>query len=54
MSGSRDIDQDAGTVAQAEVDERTGQPTEEAEKNLSRHSNKDSSPPAAEQEQTTT
>jgi hypothetical protein len=34
-------------------DETTGQPVEEAEDNLSRHSTKDSSPPVAEQGRTT-
>lgn len=53
MSDSMDFDQDAGTVARAEVDEAIGQTIEEAEKNLSRHSNKDSSQPVAEQERTT-
>ncbi|HEY0386427.1 MAG TPA: hypothetical protein VGC64_10465 [Pyrinomonadaceae bacterium] len=37
----------------AEKDARTGQPIEEAEKNLSRHSNSDSSPAITEQERTT-
>ncbi|HEY6186713.1 MAG TPA: hypothetical protein VIW80_03470 [Pyrinomonadaceae bacterium] len=35
------------------LDETTGQPVEEAEDNLSRHSTKDSSPPVAEQGRTT-
>ncbi|HEY0408043.1 MAG TPA: hypothetical protein VGC89_20065 [Pyrinomonadaceae bacterium] len=36
-----------------ETDARTGQPVEEEEKNLSRHSTKDSSPPVEEQDRTT-
>jgi hypothetical protein len=36
-----------------DVDARTGQPIEEAEKNLSRHANADSSPPVEEQWRTT-
>jgi hypothetical protein len=39
--------------AAPERDARTGQPVEEAEKNLSRHSTKDSSPSVEEQERTT-
>jgi hypothetical protein len=39
--------------ATPERDARTGQPVEEAEKNLSRHSTSDSSPSVEEQERTT-
>jgi hypothetical protein len=35
-----------------DIDRKTGQPVEEAEDNLSRHSTKDSSPPVEEQERT--
>jgi hypothetical protein len=45
--------QAAGGGAAPSVDRRTGQPIEEAEDNLSRHSTKDSSPPVAEQGRTT-
>ncbi len=38
----------------ADIDRKTGQPVEEAEDNLSRHSTKDSSPPIEEQDRTTT
>ena len=54
MSDTRNTEWDAGRVAQPEIDEATGQPFEDAEKNLSRHSTADSSPPVAEQERTTT
>lgn len=37
----------------AETETRTGQPIEEEEKNLSRHSTSDSNPPIEEQERTT-
>ena len=37
----------------ADIDPKTGQPVEEAEDNLSRHSTKDSSPPVEEQDRTT-
>jgi hypothetical protein len=37
----------------ADVDARTGQPVEDAEKNLSRHTTKDSSPAIEEQGRTT-
>jgi len=37
----------------ADIDRKTGQPVEEAEDNLSRHSTKDSSPPVEEQDRTT-
>lgn len=36
-----------------EIDKTTGQPVEEAEKNLSRHATRDSSPPVDEQARTT-
>lgn len=35
-----------------DIDRKTGEPIEEAEDNLSRHSTKDSSPPVGEQERT--
>ena len=44
---------DAGMVQNGpEIEERTGQPIEDAEKNLSRHTTKDSSPPVKEQSRT--
>jgi hypothetical protein len=43
---------EAGQSA-ADVDAQTGQPVEDAEKNLSRHSTKDSSPAIEEQGRTT-
>jgi hypothetical protein len=42
--------EDASTKADTgEIEPKTGQPIEEAEKNLSRHATKDSSPPVDEQ-----
>lgn len=43
----------ADTHDAAEMDTKTGEPVEEGEKNLSRHSTGDSAPPIAEQERTT-
>lgn len=45
--------QGAGAGSGPSLDKTTGQPVEEAEDNLSRHSTKDSSPPVAEQGRTT-
>lgn len=42
----------SGDKASPDVDSKTGQPIEEAEDNLSRHSTKESSPPIEEQERT--
>jgi hypothetical protein len=44
-------DADAGNEA-GDVEPVTGQPIEEAEKNLSRHATKDSSPPVGEERRT--
>lgn len=41
------------TARAGDIDTRTGQPVEESEKNLSRHSNKNSNPAAGEQWRTT-
>jgi hypothetical protein len=49
----RELNQSNDAGQSAELDERTGQPVEEAEKNLSRHSTSDSSPPIEEQDRTT-
>jgi hypothetical protein len=46
------MNKDSSTVANPDVDARTGQPIEEAEDNLSRHSTKDSSPSVGEEERT--
>ena len=43
---------DAGGQIGPDIDSKTGQPIEEAEDNLSRHSTADSSPPIEEQERT--
>jgi hypothetical protein len=49
----RATDESNGAGATAETDARTGQRVEEEEKNLSRHSTSDSSPPVEEQDRTT-
>ena len=46
------MNKDAGGSQGPDIDSKTGQPVEEAEDNLSRHSTKDSSPPIEEQERT--
>ncbi|HEX8745969.1 MAG TPA: hypothetical protein VF717_02155 [Pyrinomonadaceae bacterium] len=46
------MNKDSGGVASPDIDSKTGQPIEEAEDNLSRHSTADSSPPIEEQERT--
>jgi hypothetical protein len=43
---------DSGGQTGPDIDSKTGQPIEEAEDNLSRHSTKDSSPHIEEQERT--
>lgn len=54
MTNNKSAEQgQAAGGARPSVDRRTGQPIEEAEDNLSRHSTKDSSPPVAEQGRTT-
>jgi hypothetical protein len=45
--GDKELTQGAG-----DIEPVTGQPIEEAEKNLSRHATKDSSPPVEEQSRT--
>lgn len=45
-------DKASGGKASPDIDSKTGQPIEEAEDNLSRHSTADSSPPIEEQERT--
>jgi hypothetical protein len=42
-----------GARTEPSIDNSTGEPIEESEKNLSRHATKDSSPPVAEQGRTT-
>jgi hypothetical protein len=43
---------DSGGQVGPDIDSKTGQPIEEAEDNLSRHSTRDSTPPIEEQERT--
>jgi hypothetical protein len=46
------MNKDAEDETRPDIDSKTGQPVEEAEDNLSRHSTADSSPPVEEQERT--
>lgn len=46
------MNNDSSGKAGPSIDSKTGQPIEEAEDNLSRHSTADSSPPVEEQERT--
>ncbi len=46
------MEQGRGAKTGPDIDSRTGQPIEEAEDNLSRHSNADSAPPVEEQART--
>jgi hypothetical protein len=47
------MNKDSSAQAAPDVDAQTGQPAEEAEDNLSRHSTKDSSPPVGAEKRTT-
>jgi hypothetical protein len=47
------MNKDSSGKAAPDIDSKTGQPIEDAEDNLSRHSTADSSPPVEEQERAT-
>jgi hypothetical protein len=47
------MEREPSAASGPDMDDKTGQPIEEAEKNLSRHSTRDSSPPRDEKERTT-